>query len=220
VWQPPVGLTKESKWDRRRYKAFAIVVSVYWIGCSLTDGMATFSASSFWARRAKELEPYYAFYRVANTYSLFALVPRARIEPEIQVFDQGGWQARHLRHKPGPLARSSSLIVGHLPRVDYRMWFVGRGDGKRVPGEVQVLLERLCRNPGLVQPAFADPLPAASKAVRIQLWRYRYTTVTERAEDGAIWRRAQHGAGASLPCPPGPEPGNGAQPAGSAGHSR
>jgi len=219
-WQPPVGLIKDSKWERRRYRALAIVVSVYWIACSLVDAMATFSDSGFWRRRARELEPFYAFYGVANTYSLFALVPRARIEPEIEVFDRGSWQACHLRHKPGPLARGPSLIVGHLPRVDYRMWFVGRGDGKEVPGEARILLERLCRAPESVQPVFADALPSAPRAVRIELWRYRYATVTERAEDGAIWRRSHHGVGATLPCPSRPGPENGAEPAGSAGHSR
>jgi hypothetical protein len=151
---------------------------------------------------------------------LFALVPKSRIEPEIQVFDQRGWQPRHLHHEPGPLARSSSLVVGHLPRVDYRMWFVGRGDGKNVPQEARVLLKRLCRAPERVQPVFVDLLPTAPEAVRIELWRYRYATVTERAEDGAIWRRTHHGWGPTLPCPLGPEPEDGPEGAAARGHSR
>jgi hypothetical protein len=220
VWRPPPRPEVLSTRQRVLRGAFAILISTYWIGCSLTDAMATLTRSPFWARRAKELEPYYAFYRVANTYPLFVFVPRARIEPEIQTFEEGAWTPRHLRHQPGPLARGSSMLAGHLPRVDYQMWFVGRNADGPLRPEIENLLRRVCTLPESVQPVFADTLPSAAQAVRIQLWRYRHARAEERAQHGAIWRRAHHGWGPALACPSRPGPEKGPEPAGAGRQAR
>jgi lipase maturation factor 1 len=134
------------------------------------------------------LRSWYAPLRVVNTYHLFGHITRERIEPEIQIETEHGWRAYHLRYKPGDPAASLPLVAPHQPRVDFQLWFHGLSFQRR-PAYLQALLERLCRDPEAVADLFVEAPPAGARAVRVEYWRYHFTTPEERAASGAVWKR-------------------------------
>ena len=93
-----------------------------------------------------------------------------------------------MRYKPGPLDRAPPFVAPHQPRVDFLLWFYGLGY-RGMPRYVGSLLAHLCREPGVVQPLFVDPLPAHPESVRVVFYDYHFTTAAEKAETGNWWRR-------------------------------
>lgn len=166
-------------------------LAVAWVIASLLGAAAHFGGSSLVSAARpiyRELSPL----RVANVYHLFGHITRARIEPEFQTLQPGdgaAWTAHDLHYKPGDLGRAPPLVAPHQPRVDFRLWFYGLGHRRGLPPYVRSILEGMCRRPAAVQPLFADRLPAAPQAVRIQLFRYRFTNAEQRAQSGDLWRR-------------------------------
>jgi hypothetical protein len=150
-------------------------------------------------------------FHLANTYHLFASITRERIEPEFQTLadgpveeretDDDAWTAQHFRHKPGNVTRAPDFVAPHQPRVDFRLWFYGLDFQRRVPTYVSTLLERLCEDPGAVQPLFRTPLPPQPAAVRLVFWQYQFTSPAEKRATGAWWRRTRLATLRALPCP-------------------
>ncbi len=140
--------------------------------------------------------------RVANVYHLFSAITRERIEPELQTWDGREWTARDLRYKPGDVSRAPPFVAPHQPRVDFRLWFYGLSYKRGAPGFVGALLNKMCADPQSVEELFAEPLPRAPEAVRIQFWNYEYTSPDERAASGAWWKREALETSRALSCAP------------------
>lgn len=132
--------------------------------------------------------------RSVNAYHLFAQMTMIRREPVIEgTVDGVVWRPYHLRWKPGPVERAPAFVAPHQPRVDFQLWFLLLGG--RPPQWVDTLLDRLVHDPEAVAPlfvddAFADGPPAA---VRIAVYRYRFTDPATRRATGAWWTRELEG---------------------------
>lgn len=157
----------------------------------------------------------YGAFHLANGYGLFASMTKTR--PEI-IFegtrDGHVWQPYVFKWKPGDVARPPGFVAPHQPRVDWQLWFAALGAGYQrqnpwalprndqwifafirhlLEGTPQVL-ELLGENP------FPDEPP---RAIRAEIYRYRFTDPEARAETGAWWTREY--VGPYLPQPVGLE---------------
>jgi hypothetical protein len=146
------------------------------------------------------LHELYAPYRLINTYHLFAAITRSRIEPEFQVLTEGEFQPLTMHYKPGPLDRAPPFVAPHQPRVDVQLWFYGLSYRRGTPQYVNTLLRRLCEDPPAVQPLFVDALPPEPRAVRIEFYRYHFTTPQERERSGNWWTRDSMETPLTMPC--------------------
>ena len=133
---------------------------------------------------------------LVNTYGAFGTVTKQRLEVVIQGTETASpdasteWREYEFKAKPGDPRRRPRQIAPYHLRLDWLMWFAalpGRFDERWVVPLVTRLLENdaptlalLGRNP------FPDHPPAA---VRVRLYRYRFTTPAERRETGAWWVR-------------------------------
>jgi hypothetical protein len=99
-----------------------------------------------------------------------------------------------MQYKPGPVDRPPRWATPHQPRVDFLLWFYGLSFRQQTPEYVSQLLDRLCHDPGAMAPLFVESLPSAPYAVRIEFWRYHFTTAEERRATGAWWKRASLGS--------------------------
>ncbi|HEX2881481.1 MAG TPA: lipase maturation factor family protein [Polyangiaceae bacterium] len=147
------------------------------------------------------LQQLYAPYRLVNTYHLFAAITRSRIEPEFQVMTDTEFVPLTMHYKPGPLDRAPPFVAPHQPRVDFLLWFYGLSYRRGTPAYVNMLLRRLCEGPQAVQPLFVDALPPDPRAVRIEFFRYHFTTADERALSGNWWTRAALNTPITVSCP-------------------
>jgi lipase maturation factor 1 len=135
-----------------------------------------------------------------NSYGLFRVMTKTR--PEILISgsaDGETWRDYAFRWKPGDLRRVPGWAQPHMPRLDWLLWFEAlewevRADGSsRWPYEPNPwfgsLLHRLLEGEPAVLALLAEnPFPdGPPRSVRASLSRYRFTTLTERADSGAWW---------------------------------
>jgi hypothetical protein len=133
-------------------------------------------------------------YRSINAYHLFATMTLVRREAIFEGTDDGvTWRPYELRYKPGRVDRPPPFVAPYQPRVDFQLWFLFLGN--RGARWADTLLSRLVRDPGAVAPILAEnPFPAeAPAAVRIAVYRYRFSDRATRAETGAWWTRELEG---------------------------
>ena len=133
------------------------------------------------------LEPF----RIANQYGLFAVMTRGRYEIEFQGSDDGqSWIAYPFRYKPQEPNKPPGIYAPHQPRFDWNLWFASLGSWREYP-IVPATEERLLENDPEVLALFAGtPFPHdPPKLVRVVLWQYWFTSMTEKRTTGQWWRR-------------------------------
>ena len=133
-------------------------------------------------------------FRLVNSYGAFGSVTKVRRELVVEATDALGpdaqWREYEFRGKPGDVHRRPPQWAPYHLRLDWLMWFValsptygrawlGRFLGKLLEADPATL--RLLRSA-----PFGDARPAA---VRVLLYRYRFTTRAERRATGAFWHR-------------------------------
>jgi hypothetical protein len=133
---------------------------------------------------------------LVNTYGAFGSITRDRYELVIEgthddhITDETDWHAYEFKGKPtDPGDRPPQWAPYHL-RLDWQLWFAAMTPRPRrrwFPRFIQKLLEGddnvlslLDHNP------FPDDPPTH---IRVQRYRYRYTTRDERRETGDWWHR-------------------------------
>lgn len=141
-------------------------------------------------------------WHLVNTYGAFGSVTRDRHEVIIEGMaassdDRGPaaigdryWQEYGFKAKPGDPHRRPRQIAPYHIRLDWLLWFVSlspRYGEVWLPRLAERLLEADGPTLGLLR---TDPFDGARpEAVRIRLFRYRYTTGVERRETGDWWVR-------------------------------
>jgi hypothetical protein len=137
---------------------------------------------------------------IVNTYGAFGSVTRHRDEVIVagtadpSPTDDSTWLEYEFKGKPGdPRRRPPQFAPYHL-RLDWLMWFLPLSPAY---GEQWFLrfLEGLLRNDaallGLLR---SNPFPDEPPlTIRARLYRYRYTTWSERRQTGAWWVRELRG---------------------------
>jgi lipase maturation factor 1 len=138
----------------------------------------------------------YALYRQAapfrsvNHYGLFAVMTKSRDEITLQGSDDGvAWKDYAFRWKPGDAIRRPRFCVGHMPRLDWQMWFAALGDVRGNPWLVNAMERLLEGQPDALDLLAENPFPdKPPRYVRATAQAYRFTTRDERRSTGAWWR--------------------------------
>jgi lipase maturation factor 1 len=131
-------------------------------------------------------------FSLANTYQLFAVMTTSR--KEVLIYgsnDKKEWKSFDFWHKPGEnLSRAPTFVpLGHLPRLDWRLWFCQFGK----PQEwVQLLCMRILTGSKSVYSLFRvtpwEP-EAPPKYLKVLLYDYRWTSLSELKQTGMYWKR-------------------------------
>jgi lipase maturation factor 1 len=130
-------------------------------------------------------------FRIANRYGLFAVMTRGRYEIEFQGSNDGQtWTAYPYRHKPQDIYKPPGLYAPYQPRFDWNLWFASLGDWRDNPMVVRTEWRLLSNDPAVLSLFAANPFPKAPpRQIRAVLWQYWFTTMKQKRETGAWWRR-------------------------------
>ena len=139
-------------------------------------------------------------WRVVNSYHVFPTMNTQRIELEISgSMDGVNWKTYQFRYKPGELTTRPKLVLPLQPRLDWQMWFVTLSP--RFMPLFHSFLERLLQGSTAVTALLADN-PFADEPpryIRVQAWRYRFSSPELRDQTGQWWQREPLGAFTPLP---------------------
>lgn len=133
--------------------------------------------------------------RLVGSYGLFANMTKSRPELVIEGSSDGqNWQAYEFKYKPDRLDKTPRQVAPHQPRIEWQLWFAALGEPRR-HAWVFTLLNRICQNSSPILELFAyNPFAGQQpQYVRASLYDYRYTTPSERAASGNIWKRTRLG---------------------------
>lgn len=137
----------------------------------------------------REVAPDLRPFRSINRYGLFAVMTTVRDEVILEGSQDGThWQAYEFRYKPGALERAPPWVpLGHMPRLDWQMWFAALGHHRQNPWLARLMQKLLDGEPDVV--ALLEPYGEPPRFVRATRYRYHFATPEERAQTGHFWRR-------------------------------
>lgn len=124
-----------------------------------------------------------------NGYGLFATMTTERGEIRVEGSADGvSWREWPLPWKPGEPSRRPPLLLGHMPRLDWQLWFAALG-GCRRSGWLVELQRGLLRGDSEALSLFADnPFPGTPpRFVRTLRAPYRFSTAEERTGGAPLW---------------------------------
>jgi hypothetical protein len=134
--------------------------------------------------------------RLVNSYGAFGSVTRVRRELVVEATDDPHpgpdtvWREYEFRGKPGDVRRRPPQWAPYHLRLDWLMWFVALSPAYGRSWLTTFLDRLLDADPATLRllrsAPFGSDRPAA---VRVLLYRYRFTTRAERRATGAWWHR-------------------------------
>jgi hypothetical protein len=130
-------------------------------------------------------------FRLVNPYGLFAVMTTERHEIIIEGSDDGeNWRPYASRWKPDDLYTAPKQIAPFQPRLDWQLWFAALSSPDREAWFMNVLV-RLHQGSQPVVRLFANnPFPAAPpKFLRALLYDYQFSSIAEKKQNGAWWKR-------------------------------
>ena len=130
-------------------------------------------------------------FRSINGYGLFRVMTVKRPEIVIEAsLDGEQWTEWNPRWKPGDLHQRPRLVAPHQPRLDWNLWFAAL-DPQAENYWLSSLVKTLLANNSSVTALMGEsPFPdTAPVFIRLALYDYRFTTLTERAKTGTWWHR-------------------------------
>lgn len=133
---------------------------------------------------------------IANNYGPFAVMTTRRHEIVIQGSMNGReWFPYEFKYKPESLKKQPAWIIPHQPRLDWQMWFAALR-----PDQPPFWFYRLIKGLYEAQPSvislFQNVPFSGQKPVylRAELYRYRFSSSSQRGASGQFWTREYLGA--------------------------
>jgi len=150
--------------------------------------------------RPGKLLGYMDAYRVVNMYHVFPTMTTERIELEISGSVDGvEWRTYRFKYKPGYLNEQPQLVMPHQPRLDWQIWFVPL-HAKHLPWFEEFLYALLDNSPDVADLMEHNPFPEdAPKYIRVDAYKYTFTTPEQREQTGNWWQREALGPFLPLP---------------------
>jgi predicted DCC family thiol-disulfide oxidoreductase YuxK len=173
------------------YAAIAVVIVTFPINAWLI--FSAFKPHLEWPRPLiaiyGRLEPF----RIVNGYGLFRVMTKERGEIVIEGSADGiEWLPYEFKWKPGDLMRAPGWCAPHQPRLDWQMWFAALGSYRENQWFGRLIVQLLHGSQDVRQLLAKDPFPHESpRYIRATFYRYRFTTLRERRETGAWWKREE-----------------------------
>jgi hypothetical protein len=104
------------------------------------------------------------------------------------------WRAYEFPFKPGDVHRCPRWSIPYHPRLDWTLWFAAYEGPYENPWLGDLIYRLLDGSPPVLDLLAKDPFPEQPPEwVRGTLYRYRFTTPTERAASGDCWVRERLG---------------------------
>lgn len=101
------------------------------------------------------------------------------------------WKEYEFYYKPGSLSEPPKFTFTHQPRLDWQLWYAALENN--INGEIWLvhLLSKLFRNsPSVLSLVRFNPFPEEGPMyLRVQKFKYWFTSVKEAEVDGEWWRR-------------------------------
>ncbi|HEX3358129.1 MAG TPA: lipase maturation factor family protein [Tepidisphaeraceae bacterium] len=126
-------------------------------------------------------------FRSANGYGLFRVMTKHRYEIIVEGSNNGvDWKTYEFKYKPGEVDRRPAFLPGHMPRLDWQMWFAALYD--QPSPWFMSFLERLLRGTPQVTGLLANnPFPEhPPRYVRAELYDYHFA---DDPHGQAWWKR-------------------------------
>jgi hypothetical protein len=142
---------------------------------------------------------------LVNTYGAFGSVSKVRLEVVVEGTesenrnDPAGWREYEHKGKPGDVRRLPPQVAPYHLRLDWMMWFLQFGSAARIPGYYEAWFVRfaaklLQADRAVLKLLRKDPFEGRRPTfVRARMFRYEYTSLRERRETGAWWKRTEIG---------------------------
>ena len=153
----------------------------------------TFRSNAPWSAPLITTHTLLSPYHLINSYGLFQVMTTARPEIILEGSADGeNWKAYTFPYKAGDLETRPPFVAPHQPRLDWQMWFAAlRGDPRRSHWFYSFSTRILQGSPAVIRLLDSNPFPGAPPAyLRARLFRYRFTTPSERRDSGRWWERA------------------------------
>ncbi len=128
---------------------------------------------------------------LGHIFHVFPTMQTERHELQIEgSYDGSEWKSYGFKYKPGSLYRKPEFIVPHQPRLDWMIWFVP----PKHPGMMywfDKFLFRLKQGSADVLDLLEyNPFPNRPPAyLRVQVFKYQFTSMEERERTGQWWKR-------------------------------
>ena len=173
------------------YTALAVIVVTLPINAWLI-----FSAFKPQSRPPGWLAKYYEqleAFRIVNGYGLFRVMTKDRGEIVIEGSTDGiEWLPYEFKWKPGNVKRAPGWCAPHQPRLDWQMWFAALDAPEQNPWLVGLIVRLLEGSRDVTGLLAHDPFPdKPPHYIRAMFYRYRFTTLEERRQTGAWWKRQE-----------------------------
>jgi hypothetical protein len=140
-------------------------------------------------------------FHLINTYGAFGSIGRIRREVVIEGTDepklteQTVWKEYEFKGKPGAVRRLPPQWAPYHLRLDWLMWFAAISPTYAQQWLRPFLLRLLENDPPTLRLLRHNPFPESPpRYVRAQLYRYRFTTLTELRRDRTWWYRTLEGS--------------------------
>ena len=138
------------------------------------------------------LEPF----RTVNSYGLFAVMTTRRLEIGLEGSDDGvTWRAYGFRWKPGDPTRRPAFVPGHMPRLDWQMWFAALDPEHPAYWFLRLAKQILAGSKPVLGLLGENPFPARPpRYLRASLDLYHFSDAATRRASGVWWTREPMGA--------------------------
>lgn len=137
---------------------------------------------------------------ISNSYGLFAVMTSERFEFILEGSNDGEhWSPYEFRWKPGDPARPPRQAAPHQPRLDWQMWFAALDPANLEPWLLKLIRRLLEGSPPVLALFDHNPFPdAPPHAIRVRVYRYRFTDLATRRASGRWWERQELAASPPL----------------------
>jgi hypothetical protein len=174
-----------------RYAAIAVIIVTLPINAWLI--FTAFKPDAGLPRRLVAIYGRLEPFRIVNGYGLFRVMTKDRDEIVIEGSADGiDWLPYEFKWKPGDVMRAPGWCAPHQPRLDWQMWFAALGSYRENPWFGRLIVTLLQGSRDVSQLPAKNPFPHdPPRYIRAMFYRYRFTTLRERRETGAWWKREQ-----------------------------
>jgi hypothetical protein len=174
-------------------KGAAIVVIIFTLPINAWLIFTGFKPGADWPRPLVAIYGRLQPFRIVNGYGLFRVMTKDRDEIVIEGSADGiDWLPYEFKWKPGDVMRVPGWCAPHQPRLDWQMWFAALGSYRENPWFVRLIVRLLEGSQDVSRLLAKNPFPHdPPRYIRAMFYRYRFTTLRERRETGAWWKREQ-----------------------------
>ena len=175
----------------RSYATIAVIILTLPINVWLI--FTAFRPDADWPRSLVAIYGRLQSFRIVNGYGLFRVMTKDRDEIVIEGSADGiDWLPYEFKWKPGDVMRAPGWCAPHQPRLDWQMWFAALGSYRENPWFGRLIVRLLQGSRDVNQLLAKNPFPHdPPRYLRAMFYRYRFTTLRERRETGAWWKREQ-----------------------------